>query len=509
MLRAVLKGSGSSVLRICLIFNLKLLALTVTAPLMDLEQNFRSRAETFGIDETLCRHVRAIGHALVPRLEALFADYFQALSQRAGYEGLTPKIRDEVVALETRHFAALLQRVFDATYVVRLKTTVDGLQTAGFSGRTHGLAAAWLAKEAAGYLRNQLYVSRRAIDRLDGLGRVLHVDAANFTIFEQTYHQDALDHRGQAISQGLLRFSSGMNDLTCELHEANADLNNAAAVVKTCMDASNRSIESVLDNRNKAVEVLRCAQTSIVELAASISEITHFALSSDKVLKTTVAAVSSAHGKIGSLAAMVTQIDSVTKLIANIASRTNLLALNATIEAARAGERGRGFAIVAAEVKALAGQTAHATAEINACIGSVQQASLEAVMQMDNVGDRVSELAEAASSIAVAVSQQNAATQTIAETVHKAVSHAGEVNAAISVLRARMADTVDQAQGLDASHHLLQRISTDLASRLETLAEELKASATVERLFKHGTVTASSDRRAAESGILLPAVRKA
>src|SRR3546814_19861251 len=82
--------------------------------------------------------------------------------------------------------------------------------------------------------------------------------------------------------------------------------------------------------------------------------------------------------RIQALAATAQQIGDVITLIQDIAEQTNLLALNATIEAARAGEAGKGFAVVASEVKSLASQTARATEEIRSQIEEIQSASREA-----------------------------------------------------------------------------------------------------------------------------------
>ena len=111
--------------------------------------------------------------------------------------------------------------------------------------------------------------------------------------------------------------------------------------------------------------------------------------------------------RVSELSKAAGRIGDVVELINTIAEQTNLLALNATIEAARAGEAGRGFAVVASEVKALAEQTSKATDEISQQIQGIQSATQESVGAIREIGNTIGRMSEIASAIAAAVEEQD------------------------------------------------------------------------------------------------------
>ncbi|BBE72347.1 methyl-accepting chemotaxis protein [Oharaeibacter diazotrophicus] len=155
------------------------------------------------------------------------------------------------------------------------------------------------------------------------------------------------------------------------------------------------------------------------ELAASIGEISRQAETATMVVHKAGENARASDAIIVGLARATDRIGDVVALIKAIAEQTNLLALNATIEAARAGEAGRGFAVVASEVKQLASQTAKATEEIASQIASIQGATGEAVQAIRTITETMSDVDRSTSAIAEAVVEQGRATEEISSNAQR------------------------------------------------------------------------------------------
>jgi methyl-accepting chemotaxis protein len=194
------------------------------------------------------------------------------------------------------------------------------------------------------------------------------------------------------------------------------------------------------------------------ELAASIRQIGHEVAQSAKIANKAVRDTQRTDAAVQTLMVGAQKIGEVVTLIQNIATQTNLLALNATIEAARAGEHGKGFAVVASEVKALANQTAKATEEISGQITQIQDATRQAVTDIQGIATTIGEINGIAASITSAVEQQIEATKEISNGVQQAAQGTQEVTSNIGEVKQAAATTSTTAgQVVEAAKQLSQR----------------------------------------------------
>ena len=202
------------------------------------------------------------------------------------------------------------------------------------------------------------------------------------------------------------------------------------------------------------------------ELSFSIDEIAKQIQYSSGIASTASRESRATSDQVSDLANAADKIGGIVEIIANIADQTNLLALNATIEAARAGSAGRGFTVVAAEVKALAEQTAKATAEIGAQINSIQNSTAQASTTIGAITTRIGEVDGVGSSILSAVEQQGLATQEIARNVQQASAGTADVARNIASVR-------EAAESSTASATQVLASARDLSRQAESLSSEM------------------------------------
>ncbi|MDI9409085.1 MAG: HAMP domain-containing methyl-accepting chemotaxis protein [Candidatus Pacebacteria bacterium] len=181
-----------------------------------------------------------------------------------------------------------------------------------------------------------------------------------------------------------------------------------------------------------------------------------------------VTATSSSIILINELSIAADRIGAIVGLINSIASQTNLLALNATIEAARAGESGRGFAIVAGEVKSLAAQTARATDEIATQVASMQEATKNVVATINNITDKIQKMAKDTHEIKQTVSQEKGLTRNISDSVQQVVKDSRTVAKTVSSVKESAVHTSGAASELQSSADDMQIRASNLRDKIDT-----------------------------------------
>ncbi len=256
---------------------------------------------------------------------------------------------------------------------------------------------------------------------------------------------------------------------------SSTELEAAAEALGAIAGATRDLSGKVLSAATQAADNVRSVSHATEELIASVGEISRQVDESARIAREAVAQAERTDGRIAELTRAAGRIGDVVKLITDIAEQTNLLALNATIEAARAGEAGRGFAIVAQEVKALAAQTARATNEIGLQIAGVQVATQDSVVSIKEIGGTIARIAEIAAAITVAVELQAATTQEIAANVRAATGSAAHVATNIAEVNDSASEITAASAQILVSAQSLSREGSRLAAEMEKLLTAVRA----------------------------------
>jgi methyl-accepting chemotaxis protein len=278
--------------------------------------------------------------------------------------------------------------------------------------------------------------------------------------------ETASDLAGQATADRLARqFEADVGILVGTAARAAAGVRGAVLKISGVAGETAQQTAAITGASVQTSASAKSVAASVEQLAASVARVTREVREVSEASYKAMEDAGATNETVQKLADTAAQIGNIVRVIRGITEQTNLLALNATIEAARAGEAGKGFSVVAGEVKALARQTARATEDIQAQIGSIGEDMARAIAAIDGIAATVAHLggitvsvagameeqAGVAQDIANSASRAAASTETVVSNLHSLADGAARADAAAREGRSDAEQLARQCDGVEAA----------------------------------------------------------
>jgi len=330
-----------------------------------------------------------------------------------------------------------------------------------------GLIAAWvITRLIVAPLRSVIGVAQQiASGDLSGTVEVTRRDEIGQLMQAMQQMGAGLSHIVSGLQAGIEQLATSAQSLSAVTEQTNLEVSSQKEETEQVATAMNQMTATVHDVARNAEEAAQAAQTADGKVESGQQVVRQSMVRIEQLADSATSASSS----IESLSAEIHNIGTVLGVIKSVAEQTNLLALNAAIEAARAGEQGRGFAVVADEVRALAKRTQQSTEEIERLVSALRTAAQASVQQIQSSGELVKmavsdalQTESALGSIASAVSLIQQMNQQIAAAAEEQSSVAEEINRSVTSIRASADQSSLAMQGNAASSIELAQLGVEL-----------------------------------------------
>ena len=316
-----------------------------------------------------------------------------------------------------------------------------------------------------------IWMTRSAANALDGADKKA-VEAAEYHVAADASAearieaQDQAEKQRAAVASVAREFEEAMRLVSGGISGAATQVSNLAGSLNDDAEATREGASAASERASTTNSNVQSVAAAAQELSASIGEVARILQNSGDVSERAAAEAEGAGRSIDALETAAKEIEDIMRLVAGVAEQTNLLALNATIEAARAGEAGKGFAVVASEVKALAEQTTSASSDIGQKIEAMRGASGGAAGSLGRIAEIIAELRGSTESVQGAFAEQNQATQEIASLAERAAMETTEVNASMNAVS-------EAAERTNGAAEAFTQASGELGEAASRLDEEL------------------------------------